>query len=495
MKLRAFATALLLTSSLTPTLSAQAQVPSTKAALIAQLNACIFPNTQNLITPACVNALTQAIITSMCGLGQASDCPGPVAGNTYSNNAVLDSTSTVCNTNSATAVQAAVNAAPAGATIVNTGWTCLKSSVVISKPGQKIACLGGASAGGHHDVGTDPTAPAGYIWGGAVNQPMFVYKSATTQSLYGNGMDCALNGNGVASVGVQAWSTRNGQWHEQGSHFTTTIHESDIDTSLAEANGSNGNEYWIYGNQTLSNDGSFFVCNGTASWDCSQDNFYIGFGIYSGKSPTMVLNGADSEHVYNWTAYDNLSGGSAYGIYLSASNNIDTARNNDFWGVGFSNTTHTVYAEGTENGKSTPSGLNNIYQYDSLDSPYPPFIGTAATLYWAAYTAPPGLNYYTRNGQTIGQESASGVITNSGVTGSVAALGSVTFTFSSAWNPNAALGTQLKFPSGCLSATVAPNAAISGWHTACVPGSPTTFTIYNDSSTTAAAFYWSVSGY
>lgn len=75
MKLRALTTALLLTSSLTTTLPAQAQ--STKISLITQLNSCIYANTQGAVTPQCVNAFIQSLIASVCGVAQASDCPLP----------------------------------------------------------------------------------------------------------------------------------------------------------------------------------------------------------------------------------------------------------------------------------------------------------------------------------------------------------------------------------------------------------------------------------
>ena len=73
MKLRALLPALLLTLALAPLAHAQ----TTKTSLLAQLNACIYNNTSGAVTPACVNALVTAVINSVCGIVQASDCVLP----------------------------------------------------------------------------------------------------------------------------------------------------------------------------------------------------------------------------------------------------------------------------------------------------------------------------------------------------------------------------------------------------------------------------------
>lgn len=570
-----------------------AHAQQTKTNLSSQLNSCIYSNTSGAITPDCVNAFEQAIITAMCGTAQASDCSLPtgtiglgggiprvsnlsalkstspawsetvvrqgyaaagdapplrytwqascpsgspdnvalyvqstVTGYTSAGcwsaasdpniddttewGVINGSTSTTCNnvtdSGNTAALQVAVNALGTGHTLRQRGWACLNvtstAPVVISQPAEGIKCDGMVGfSGGHHDVGTEFTGPAGFI-SYTYGSTMFKYKSATTQALYGNSMQCPLSGLvvgsnnfGQAFIGVDAYSVRDGYWRVAGAHFETAIFQVDIDTSITEAAGSSRNEYWIYGSQTLALDGSFFICNGTASWDCSQDTFHLGDGIYSGRSPTMVLNGADSEHILNWSAYDNQAGGTACGVTLSAANNTDIARNNDFWYVGFTNTTCQIYAEGTENGKSTPSGPNNIYQLDVLDSTVAPTIGTGAKLNWSTYNTPIGLNYFTQSGQKTSQRTSNGLVTNTGFTSSVAPSSSAAVTFTAAWSVAPTAGAQLYFPTQCLWASIVPNAA-APWHYSCVvSGTTTTLTIFNDSGTvTVPNFIYSVTG-
>jgi hypothetical protein len=462
-------------------------------------------------SPDNVALYVQSTVTGYTSGGCWSAASDPNIDDTTEWGVVNGSTATTCNnvtdSGNTAALQVAVDALGKGHTLRQRGWACLNvtstTPVIISQPAEGIKCDGmvGSSVG-HHDVGAEFTGPAGFI-SYTYGSTMFKYKSATTQGLYGNSMQCPLSGLvvgsnnfGQAFIGVDAYSIRNGYWRIAGAHFETTIFQADIDTSITEAAGSSGSEYWIYGDQTLAFDGSFFICNGTASWDCSQDNFYMGYGLYSGKSSTMVLNGADSEHIHNWSAYNNQAGGTACGITLSAANNIDTARNNDFWFVGFSNVTCQIYAEGTENGKSTPSGPNNVYQLNILDSFVQPLIGTGAKLNWSTYNTPIGLNYFTQSGQKTSQRTSNGLITNTGFTSSVAPGASTTVTFTAAWSSAPTAGAQLYFPTQCIAPSIAPTAAVP-WHYACtVSGTTTTLTIFNDSGTvTVPNFIYSVTGY
>ena len=72
MKLRAFLIGL--AALLWSALPSQAQAPS-KSALANTLNQCIYPNSSGAVTPQCVNSFLQVLLSAMCGLGQASDCP------------------------------------------------------------------------------------------------------------------------------------------------------------------------------------------------------------------------------------------------------------------------------------------------------------------------------------------------------------------------------------------------------------------------------------
>jgi hypothetical protein len=428
--------------------------------------------------------------------------------------AINDSATNTCGTDNSAATQAAFTALGVGANLYNDGWSCLKSTVVVSASNAGVKCKGSiGGAAGHHDYAlpefVGPAGFVGYTYGGT----LFKYQTATSQSLHGNFMECTLSGNtinptfGQAAIGVQAYSIRNGHWRIAGGHFQTAIFDAEIDPNLsagfalgtADAAGSSGNEYWLYMDQSLQFDQNGFICNGTATWDCSQDNFYIVYGVWSGAGAMMVLNGADSENIFNISGYNNQAGdpGGTHGcgLKLSAANNIDTARNNYINFAGFSNAPCGVYAEGTEGGKSTPSGPNNVYQLDILDSAVGPVVGPGAKLNWGTYNTPIGLNYYTQNGVKTSQRTSNGIITNSGNSTSIAALGSQAFVFNTAWSTLVTPGAQLYFPTGCMNWNVAPNSAVP-WHVACVvAGTTTTFTIFNDSTTTAAFFSYSVTGY
>lgn len=485
---------------------------------------------------------------------------------------VNDATATTCgagNVDNGPIIQVAVNALGAGHTLRQRGGVaCIKTGgnglngVLISQPAEGIHCDGMTLfSGGHHDVGTEFTAPNGFI-GYTYGATLFTFKSATTQSLYGNSFWCPVNGNVIggnnfaqAAIGVDHFSVRNGSWKIVGAHFQTYIEQVDIDTSIGEAPGSNGNEYWLNFDQSIRFDGGGIGGVGTAAWDLSQDIFYIVFGVWSGGGSVLDFGGADSELILNATGYNNntstgnpfvligntyalntiaISGAYTYklttrtngvaaslptglttytdangnvwtyqnpaspgcGIALRAANNIDTARNNTIIDTGWANSACSVYAEGTENGKSTPSTENNIYAFDDLDTQAAPVIGIGAALNWGTYSTPIGLNYFTQSGATVSQRTSNGVVTNTGATTSVAPGATYTIHFTAAWSALPTAGTQLYFPTACLSVTIQSNTATTRPpHYSCTPGTTTTFTITNDDpSITVAGYNYSVTG-
>lgn len=423
---------------------------------------------------------------------------------------VNDSTAQTCGTDNHDAIQAAFDTLGTGAELYNDGWSCTKATVTVSKSGAGVLCRGNiGGSGGHHDFTSNEfTGVSGFI-GYTYGATLFKYKTSTNESLHGVFMECNLSGNainptyGQSAYGIQAYSVRNGHFKIAGFHFQNAIFEADIDPDLmagfaahtSDAAGSAGNDYWIYMDQGLQFDGAGFVCNGTTDWDCSQDNFWIVYGVWSGANGMVVLNGADSESLFNVSGYNARTGGDGCGIKLSASNDVDTARNNNIYFVAFSNVSCTVYAEGTENGKTHASGTNNIYQYDSLDSPIQPTIGVGAKLNWGTYNTPIGTNYFTQNGVTLSQRSSNGIITNSGQTGNIAPSSSQAITITGTWAGTPAAGAQLYFPNGCLTYTATPTSAVK-YHMACsTSGTTTTITIFNDDPSTSSFFGWQATGY
>ena len=402
--------------------------------------------------------------------------------------AVNDSGPTTCGTNNSPAVQAEVTALGAGVRLYNDGWSCLKAQINITAQGEGIACRGGWGGGGGHDVGVEFNSPSGFV-AGTYGMTLFQFKSSTTQVVSGWSMDCVLSGNtqGASPLGfiaVDYFSSRRGSWRVTGAHFSTSIVQADINTGLSEAAGNTLNELWINGDQSAQYDGSNYICNGTAAWDCSQNIFYEINGNWAGANPQVVLNGSDSETFFSISGYDNKVGGTlACEVKLSAANlDTQTARNNMFYYIASSNAPCPVYAEGTENGKSVASHDNDIMFVDIPNSDNPPSVGTGARLYWASLAKPIGTqNYYKALSATAVTDSY-GLSTQTGVIGPVSG------------NSNATANLTFNLATGCQSANIQPTAPTTGHVVSCVTGSPTVLTIHNDTAT-SSYFYYTVIGY
>lgn len=423
------------------------------------------------VTPGCWSAASDPSITDTREWG-----------------AVNDSTSAACGAhNNHDALQAEVDALGPGAKIYNAGWSCLTSQVNVSQPGQVISCKGGV--GGHHDVGgVEFTAPAGFI-AGSNGITMFRFKSATTAAIYGNGMSCALNGNSLASIGVDAYSVRGGTWDISGAHFPGTIFQADIDTDLGEIAGSAFNQYRFLVDQGLATDGATFKCNGTITADCSQDNFYQIDGITSGRSYAIDMDNGDSESFFSIGLYSNNVGGTNCPVRLRAGASAgQAARNNLFYYLGSTppngGSICPIYAEGTEagGGRGTPSGPNYVFTLDTANNPSRPTVGTGASLYWSTINTPIGTQAYFKGTSATSVTDSAGLITQTGVIGPVA----------SGDTGSSNLTTDLA--TGCTSVTIEPTAATTSHVVSCTTGSPSVVTVKNDGAT-SSYFYFTVIGY
>ena len=178
MKFRAFLIGL--AALLWSALPSQAQ--STKAQLLTQLNACIYANTQGAVTPACVNAFVQAVIESMCGIEQASDCSLPT-GVIPSSDVVLQA-----DTTGTTVLDAPLAAALATGknVFIPPGTYTLHNWIDMVTPGQRVYCGGPAT--------TITAVRAGYA-----PSPMLVIEPSATDARFAN---CTLDHNGGQYLGT-----------------------------------------------------------------------------------------------------------------------------------------------------------------------------------------------------------------------------------------------------------------------------------------------------
>jgi hypothetical protein len=343
---------------------------------------------------------------------------------------------------------------------------------------------------------------------------MFEYLSSTTQAANGWGMDCALNGRGIAGYGVSTFSSRGGVWDIYGAHFTGSIVRAATDPNISEAAGSSYNTYTLFVDQRNGVDGAAFQCFGTSTWDCSQDQFPLVTGVWNGRVPAVDFDGSDTERVGHLSLYDTNGGNGVCAIRFRAGASwVQTGRNNFVDYVGISSAGGNacpVNAEGTEagGGRTVASNWNNVTYIDTATGgSNAPFIGTpggelpggatltaSEMLWWGTNAAPAGLNYFTNYGPAFSQRTNAGIITNRGATTTITHGTYQDVTFSAAWSSTPALGAQLTFPTACQSVSLTPNAAVPV-HFACIPGSSTTLRIFNDSSSTDAAVLYEASGY
>jgi hypothetical protein len=384
-----------------------------------------------------------------------------------------------------TAIQAAITAGgPGGKIWFPVGVYLVSTTLAVAA---NDLWLTGAGSGDLHDFGgTQIIAPCIIRWNGSSGGTLLKIAPTGTTFLSGNAVSgIFFDGNaGLAAIGFNLVSGRLGTYSIVGAHFTTAIVQLDVSGSISDPAGCSENLFVrISGYQTNSGDGAILVENGSASWNCSQNIF----GTVSGdflNGPAINIINADSEF-YQTVKLFQSAGGSDVGIRLNGgATAAQSARNNTFWYVGVNNTGGSVtpvFAGGTSS-FAVASKQNNIVFLDTANNPTLPSLDTGATLWWGEITAPVGLRTFSSASNSHSQTDASGLITQSGLTGTIAAGGSLSVTLP------IPLTSFVVDASAIARTTPSPCSAIS---------STTTLTIHNAGTGAAGAptdFYWEVKG-
>ena len=373
-----------------------------------------------------------------------------------------------------TAIQALITAGGGG--WVPNGWYMISTTLLFSVGN---VALQGAGYGDLHDTGTQIVAPCRFTWMGALGGTMAKVLPPGAQYLAGNVFDgIFLDGNnGLAAIGLNVWSVRQATCRVMGAHCTTALFQTDIATFLSEPAGCSENTFRVAGYQTNAGDGSLVICNSTPAYNTTQNTWeFIGGDFYNQQGAIKIL-GSDSETFEVIKLY--TSDASGVGLILGAgATPIQAARNNMFRYFGCTGATVQIFAEGTSYG-AYPSNENNIDFLDTANNPNPPSLDTGATLWWGATTAPIGMQDYSESGHSFVEVGASGIITQGGLSGTIAGGATGTITLA------ATLGTTV------LNVTLEATAAVT---LPPVANASTTQLIITNQGSVAAAFWWQVKG-
>lgn len=295
------------------------------------------------------------------------------------------------------------NSAGVGATVTGTGLFAISSTIEVPYQGVRLefgrAAPGFISGGGVEAIQT-AWYSNGLIWiGEDGGGPMVRFRPRAFMPLVGVGFSGTLiAGNypyttaadvGLEIVGVQA--SRFPQIHtlefkDCGTLLTTDPGlrgDADFDFNIAY------NQFGVITSRQLVNTGDGFRAMGDeeapsgSTWaqNVYNNSFDMMFHVYD-DGHGQVWGDSDS----NWVRFmrgSQKSGGTGYGLWMQAGDGGYNRR--CFWehvtpgGGG-------VYAEGTENGKTTATTANAILHYypdvGGADSPLAPTIGTGAALSW-----------------------------------------------------------------------------------------------------------------
>lgn len=371
------------------------------------------------------------------------------------------------------AIQLALNVAgPLGLSVYVPPGTCgISQTLNLEYPGESLM---GAGAGSSNDIAPAIEAQTIFSWIGANGGTILLEKGTTTTQLSGNWITGIYwAGNGTAAIGIDSYSEAQGGFSIVGSHFTTTILQADMDTNVTDGGGWARNQIpLLEGFQNASTDGSFFKCVATVTNDCSQNIFQIIGGDY--YSSVLQLLGDDANIFMNVSAY-NGSSGNPCGIILGAGTTQgQAARNEFFYSVDFTNTTCSIYAEGTVDA-TYPSADNNILYIGPDNTPSSVSIRTGATIYFGMSRAPTGKRDETGSSSGYSWTDTFGMITQGGKTALITGGTTGTVTYPIAYGTYA-------FPQ------VTPTAACGQYY---ATNTVTTLSIF---TTNTCQFWWQAVG-
>ena len=370
-----------------------------------------------------------------------------------------------------------------GIVVIPVGTTCIGSTITIKNT---AISLEGAGWDGTHDTGTvSPNTGVMMRWVGSSGGTMILITppSSPAYRLSNNGVrGISLLANGLASIGVDAYSTCYGCYNFAGTEFSTALMQTGVDASLtAESADFQYNDITLDHRNTY-NAGSTLIMNGNTIANTSLNNFHRIHAVVLGSTQAIIFSGTDNNLFYIVSVYGAGTITQNALLFEAVGNAAEKNSNNMIY---YLTTNMGIYGEGTEQ-NTYPSQNNNIIFWDTGNNSSPNIgVGTGASL-WVGYNgAPLGYRKYVANvGGTSTYIDNTGKITMSGFL-SVPA------------NSVAAVAYPQAFTSGITSIQVTPTGG-----TAVLFSSTSTLTAINIYNTTPSGgtpttivFSWKVEGY
>lgn len=311
------------------------------------------------------------------------------------------------------------------------GVSVISGTLTIGASGVSIL---GSGRGGLHDTGTTIVAPSILRWTGSSGGTMIAITPSGSQSLRGCSVDgVMLDGNSLlAAVGLAVTSCDESIHRISGTNFTTSIITYTSATGLGEYMDCQHNDIWVTGYQEGASSGAIFTCSGNASGGA---NFSLNrvHQIAGDHYNTAVILGDSDTNLFTQISLYRVTGSTAYGVRFKGS-----ALNPD-WGncrwntfIQMSPGVGGLYVEGTAD-TTYPSIGNNVLIYDNTNGAATPVLGAGATCWWGYENSPFGYRNMTVAGTNLNQTiTCDGrMIYGGGV--SVAAGGSTTVTYPTAF--------------------------------------------------------------
>lgn len=271
-----------------------------------------------------------------------------------------------------------------GEICIPVGTCCLASSVGLGNR----TTMRGAGYDCNHDSGS-PNPVSRLLWTGAAGGTLVVIQppGGATQRMSQNGMTGIYldSNNGLAAIGLDVYSSNNGNYDIAGNMFTTALFRlSPLSALTAEAPDPQYNTIAI-DHRNLSNGGSTAVFAGTATANASFNYIRYIHAVVTLGTQAVVLSNADNNIFWEVDIFGAGGGAAGNAILLGAAGAGGApARANIFFKV---SSNMNVYAQGTEVA-AQPSANNQILFWDVENHAIGLTLGTNATCWVGSNHAP-----------------------------------------------------------------------------------------------------------
>ncbi|WP_321875560.1 glycosyl hydrolase family 28-related protein [Burkholderia cenocepacia] len=401
---------------------------------------------------------------------------------------------------SATAIQNAINyacASPWQKTVYQPPGTYLWDHGVTINACDGVKLVG-SGMGANNDSAPAIQAPTINRWTGPSGGTALTI-AAGTRHINNNGvMGIFWDGNhGLGGTAVSIVSGRYGEYDISGAHWSKTIVDTSISTTVVGNADVTGNHFYrIHGYQTNPGDGSFLISEKSSVYaDSCWNRFDLIQGSYL-NAPAIVLGQNDNDYFGIVNVYQN-DNGTAKGIVITGSNTDpnQVGRNTTFQlvstGGSQSGTMGGIYVQGKDAGGNAlayPAHAINIVWLDGENAQATPVVDSGATAWWGIENAPAGMRqfYFTNSPPGYVEVDNSGVIKQAGQITIPAGSTSGTFTF-----PTYIGSTSPGFPNAVVNVQVTPATAPTPFS---VSATNTTLTVTSSSPGAALTFYFKVEG-